>query len=329
MTGEGVVGVVVMAHGTPARLEDLAAFYTEIRRGRPPSAAQLAELEDRYRAIGAVSPLNAITRRQAGALWRALEARRPGRFVVRHGTRFAAPRIEEAVDALADAGARQLVGLVMTPHSSLASVAEYARRAQAAADAAAERLGRPLELVMVDHFHDAPGFAELVAGRVQGALAQLAPAGASSAVTLFTAHSVPARLVAQGDSYPEQVAASAQAVARAAGLERWALGWQSAGRTDEQWLGPDVREVIADQGRAGASGVVVCPIGFVADHLEVLYDVDIEARAVAERHGLAFARTPSFNDDPALCALLGEVVIGALDMGAGAGGGPGGRARAS
>lgn len=317
MRSGDLVGVVVMAHGTPSRLEDVAAFYTDIRRGRPPSAEQLAELEGRYRAIGGPSPLNDITRRQAEQVARALEVGAPGRFVVRQGARFAAPRIEEAVDALADAGARRLVGLVLAPHSSSASVAQYARRARAAAQAAASRLRRELPLVMVDHFYDAPGFVDLVAARVMAALSGLSTEAAPAWV-VFTAHSVPARLVAEGDSYPEQLAASALAVAEAGGLERWEVGWQSAGRTDDEWLGPDVRQVIADLADRGAGAVVVCPIGFVSDHLEVLYDVDVEARAAAEAHGLGFARTASFNDDGDFCALLARVILAAADDGEGA-----------
>jgi ferrochelatase len=297
------VGVLVMAHGTPARLGDLPAFYTEIRRGRPPSAEQLAELEARYLAIGGLSPLNALTASQAKGIAAVLEQQAPGRFTVRHGSRFAAPRIEEAVDALADAGASEVVGLVLAPHSSRASVGEYARRAGAATAARGQRLE------MVDHFHDARGFAALVAARVGAALAALPAEAGADATVLFTAHSIPAALAETGDDYPDQVAASARAVAEAAGLRRFAVAWQSAGRTDEPWLGPDVREVIAAEARAGRRGIVVCPIGFVSDHLEVLFDIDVEARAVADEEGVAFARTASFNDDPAFCALLASVVV--------------------
>ena len=296
------VGVLVMAHGTPATLDELPGFYTEIRRGRPPSADQLAELEGRYRAIGGPSPLNALTASQAAGIARALEGTEPGGFVVRHGNRFADPRIEHAAEELAGAGASQVVGLVLAPHSSRASVGEYARRAGDATAARGQRLD------MVDHFYDAPGFDALVAGRVTEALASLPAAARSAASVLFTAHSIPTALVETGDDYPEQVAASARAVAERAGLRRFCVAWQSAGRTEQQWLGPDVRDVIATEGSQGVPAVVVCPIGFVSDHLEVLYDVDVEARAAADRAGVAFARTASFNDDPEFCALLAAVV---------------------
>jgi protoporphyrin/coproporphyrin ferrochelatase len=309
----GTVGVLVMAHGTPQRLTDLGAFYTEIRRGHPPSPEQLSDLERRYRAIGGPSPLNAITEAQARGVATALERRRPGRYCVRHGTRFSAPRLEDAVHALADAGVGRVVGLVLAPHSSLASVAEYARRAEAAAGAAGSRRQCDLPLTMIDHWYDTPGFAELVAGRVQAALSSLPEGAAGEPSVVFSAHSVPAALVGAGDTYAEQVAASAASAASAAGVRRWTTAWQSAGRTEAEWLGPDLRDVIASEAATGASAVVVCPIGFVADHLEVLYDVDVEARSAADAAGVAFARTASFNDDAQLCALLAGVVCTATE----------------
>jgi len=308
----GRTGVLLMAHGTPARLDGLADFYTEIRRGRPPSPEQLADLAARYRAIGGTSPLTAVTAAQGRAVAAALEARAPGRYLVEVGARFADPRIESAVDALADADVDDIVGLVLAPHSSRASVTQYARRAEEAVTAAQARRGRPLPLVMVDHWHDAPGFADLVAGRVGAALATL-PADAAPVTVVFTAHSIPAALVDHGDNYPVQVADSAAEAAAAAGLEHWTVAWQSAGRTDEQWLGPDLRDVIAARGAAGDAAVVVCPIGFVADHLEVLYDVDVEARAAAAEAGIGFARTAAFDDDPDFCALLAGVAAAAAE----------------
>ena len=303
------VGVLVMAHGTPPSLDDVAAFYTEIRRGHPPSAEQLAELESRYRAIGGTSPLNERTAAQLAGLGTALEQAAPGRFTVAAGAKFVDPRIEDAVDSLAARGARRIVGLVLAPHYSAASVGEYARRAT---DAAARR--QPgIELTVVPHWHDAPGLATLLAQRVRHALDQLDVSGADVTV-VFTAHSVPGRLVDGGDPYAQQVRASAAAVAAEAGLARWSVAYQSAGRTDDVWLGPDVRDVIAELAREGVSGVVVCPIGFVSDHLEVLYDLDVEAADVARHAGVAFSRTSSLNDDPAFCAVLARVVMHAADQ---------------
>ena len=298
------VGVLVMAHGTPESLDDLPAFYTEIRRGQPPTHEQLRDLERRYVAIGGTSPLNAITAAQADGIAAAL-GRHLGTFTVRWGTRFCRPRMEEALTQLAVAGASHIVALVLTPHSSRVSVAEYERRARAAAG--------DLPLHMVDHWYDEPGFDEMVARRIGDALASLPEGRRHDTPVLFTAHSVPMSVLRQGDTYAEQVETSAGAAAKAAGVERYVVAWQSAGRTDDEWLGPDVRDVIGAEARRGSRAVVVCPIGFVADHLEVLYDVDVEARAVADAAGLAFARTASFNADGDFCALLASVVARAAE----------------
>jgi len=306
------LGVLVMAHGTPRSLEELPAFYTEIRRGNPPPPELLADLDRRYRAIGGTSPLNERTAAQVEGIARALERRAPGRCAVAAGAKFADPRIEDALADLGRAGARRLVGLVLTPHYSAASVGEYARRARQAAAALGAAEGGPRELTMVEHWHLAPGFVAAVAERVRGALATIEPGPRRHAAVVFSAHSIPARLVEAGDPYPGQVAASAAAVAGAAGISRWSVAWQSAGRTPEPWLEPDVRAVIAELPATGAQAVVVCPIGFVSDHLEVLYDVDVEAAGAARSAGLAFARTASLNDDPAFCDTLAGVVLDAL-----------------
>ena len=303
------IGVLVMAHGTPHSLHDLDAFYTEIRRGSPPPTELLADLERRYRAIGGTSPLNERTAAQVDGIRRALERRAPGRFRVAVGAKFAAPRIEAAVEDLGHQGVTRLIGLVLTPHFSSASVGEYARRAKAAAGTVSPADGGPLDVEMIDHWHLAPGFVALVATRVRAARSSIPAEARGGTEVVFTAHSIPARLVDAGDPYPAQVAESAKAIAEAAGLERWSVAWQSAGRTADAWLGPDVLDVIASLPAAGASAVVVCPVGFVSDHLEVLYDIDIEARAAADEAGIPFARTASLNDDPEFCAVLAAVVL--------------------
>jgi ferrochelatase len=307
------IGVLVMAHGTPHSVDDLPAFYTEIRRGSPPPPELLADLERRYRALGGTSPLNERTAAQVEGIRRALDERAPGRFRVAGGAKFAAPRIADAVDTLGREGVSRLIGLVLAPHFSTASVGDYARRAQAAADALAPGGGGPLDLEMIDHWHLAPGFVSLVAARVRDALGALPAPARRQAEVVFTAHSVPARLVDDGDPYPVHVLESATAIAEAAGLDRWSVAWQSAGRTPDAWLGPDVRDVIASLPGAGASAVVVCPVGFVSDHLEVLYDVDIEAGAAARDAGIVFARTASLNDDPEFCTVLAGVVLDVVE----------------
>ncbi|HYA67464.1 MAG TPA: ferrochelatase [Acidimicrobiales bacterium] len=302
------VGVVVMSHGTPTTLDQLLPFYTEIRRGHPPSREQLTDLERRYRAIGGVSPLNDRTREQVLGLGRALEVMAPQRFVVTGGTKFADPRIEDAVARLGRAGVERAVGIVLAPHSADVSVGEYSRRVRAAA---AVLENGPLPVDVVDHWHLVPGFVELLARRVRDALETLPAHDRASAVVLFTAHSVPVRAIDGGDRYAIQVNETAQAVAKEAMLERWEVCWQSAGRTDDVWLGPDLLTVLAGLADAGETAVVVCPAGFVSDHLEVLFDVDIEARALATTLGLAFVRTASLNADPRFCEVLARVVLSA------------------
>ncbi|HVX23686.1 MAG TPA: ferrochelatase [Acidimicrobiales bacterium] len=316
------IGVLVMAHGTPATPEEIEPFYTRIRRGRPPTPEQLADLRRRYDAIGGTSPLAARTAAQVAGVRARLDAVRPGDFVVRYGAKHTDPSIEDAVADLVTDGVDRVVGLVLAPHRSQMGSGEYLDRAAAAL----ERMAPDVPFVPVRQWYDTPGFAELVAGRVLAALASLPPRSDDRAggdrVVVFTAHSLPERVVAAGDPYPEQVAESARAVAEQAGLHeagpragglRWQVAWQSAGRTPDPWLGPDVLDVIRGLPAEGAGAVVVCPIGFVADHLEVLFDLDVEARAVAESVGIAFARTASLNDDAGFLDLLAEVVVRAAD----------------
>ena len=296
------VGVLVMAHGTPSSPAGIEPFYTRIRRGRPPDAAQLAELGTRYRAIGGVSPLAERTAAQVDALRRALEARAPGRFTVAFGAKHAEPLIEEAAESLAAASPERVIGLVLTPHGSSMGSQEYLDRAAAALEPLGARL------VPVAPWYAATALVDLLAARVREACAGVS----GRAMVLFTAHSLPARVREAGDTYPDQVAESARLVAAAAGLDRWGVAWQSAGRTPEPWLGPDVRDEVRRLAAAGGiDAVVVCPVGFVADHLEVLYDLDVELAAVAAEVGVAYVRTRSLNDDPAFVALLADVVLAA------------------
>lgn len=296
-------GVVLMAYGTPRRREDLADYYTDIRRGHPPTAEQLAQLAARYDAIstdGDLSPLAARTDAQAEALQRELDAIEPGEFRVAIGMKHAAPRIEEAVQRLVGGGATRLVGIVMAPHYSALSVGDYlARLRQAAGD---------VPTAAVRSWATEPAYVDFLAGEV-GRLLDAMPANTK---VLFTAHSLPERVIAMGDPYPAELRATATAVGRELGLgpwSAWSVAWQSAGRTPEPWLGPDVLAVIDTLAASeNASGIVVCPCGFVADHLEILYDLDVEARARAKERGLAFARTRALNADPVVFAALARRV---------------------
>jgi ferrochelatase len=303
------VGVLVMAHGTPGSVEEVEPFYTRIRRGHRPSPEQLDHLIARYEAIGGTSPLTERTRAQVAGLAALLEAEDPGRYVVSHGAKHTEPSVERAATELAGRGVSAMVGIVLTPHRSSGGSGEYLDRAAEAVGAA--RPGMPF--VRVDEWFDAPGFAGLVARRLQVTLA----GSGDDPTVLFSAHSLPESVRAAGDPYPDQVERSAELVAAAAGLESagvpWRVAWQSAGRTDQEWLGPDLLTTIDALAREGRRTVVVCPVGFVSDHLEILYDLDIEARARAASAGLGFARTESLNDDPEFLAIVAGVVRRAAD----------------
>jgi ferrochelatase len=294
------IGVLLMAHGTPANTDEIEAFYTRIRRGRPPAPEQLAELEGRYRAIGGVSPLTERTRAQVDAVRAELDRRVPGRYVVSFGAKHTDPLIEEAAAALAAADHEEVVGLVLTPHSSSMGSQEYL-------DRAAKELGST-SFVAVGPWYGEPALVQLLADRVRKALATVP----GRPRVIFTAHSLPERVREQGDTYPEQLADSARLVAEAAGLEEWGVAWQSAGRTPEPWLGPDVRDEVRRLGAGGdIDAVVICPIGFVSDHLEVLYDLDVEVAGIAAESGLAYARTESLNDDPVFVGVLADLIAAA------------------
>ena len=282
-------GVLLMAYGTPERHEDLEAYYTDIRRGRPPTAEQLDDLRRRYDAIGGLSPLAARTLAQAAGLQTALG----DDFRVELGLKHAAPFIEDGVRALADAGCAHAVALVLAPHYSALSVGQYLERAAKADDR--------LAIAGVDSWHLHPALIELLAERV---LAVWPPGGVTTTL-LVTAHSLPERIRTMGDPYEQQLHETAEAVAKAAGVDRWQVAWQSAGRTPEPWIGPDILETIRS---LETDAAVVCPAGFTSDHLEVLYDIDIEAKHVADEVGIHLHRTASLNDDARFLELLADVV---------------------
>jgi len=297
------VAVLLMAYGTPGSPDQIEPYYTDIRRGRPPTPELLAELVGRYEAIGGISPLAERTEAQRRALQASLDDREPGRFEVVLGLKHADPKIEAAVDEIGSHGFRRIVGLVLAPHYSAYSVGQYLDRARAAA----ERLD--IAFAGIESWATEPAFVEFLATSVRTRLAALPP----NTKVVFTAHSLPRRIIDAGDPYPDELNATASSVARAAGLapfSGWAIAWQSAGRTPEPWLGPDILAVVDDlAGAENADGLLVCACGFVSDHLEVLYDLDIEAARRASEQGLAFARTDCVNDDPTVIGALADRVV--------------------
>ena len=293
---------LLMDYGSPATTDDVEAFYTHIRHGKPPTQAELDDLRRRYDAIGGISPLADRSESQRAAIEAALERREPGRWKVALGHKHAPPFLEEAVELLASDQPAVVVGLVLAPHYSRASVGEYHRRAAAAAESAATPY-RPIESWHLDE-----AYLDFCAGAIRRTLDGLP----DRTKVLFTAHSLPERALV-GDPYPDQLWEGARAAAARAGLAAWAswsLAWQSAPPGAEAWQGPDVRSVISELGATGrADGVAVCPHGFVSDHLEVRYDLDMDAAAVAADAGLDFGRTDTVDDDPDVMAALAERLI--------------------
>ncbi len=294
------LGLLCMSYGTARGPEDLEQYLTHIRRGRSPSPKLLTEMRERYDAIGGRSPLIEITEQQVRALQAALAGLDVRGY---HGMKHQSPYLEDVVQQMAGDGIDRAVGLVLAPHYSRFSVGQYVERVEkASADA-----GRPA-FTFVESFAVHPAFVEFVASRVQDALAEL-----PGAHVLFSAHSLPVKILDSGDPYPRELADTADAVAAKLGLTEYGIAWQSAGRTGEEWLGPDLSDVIRQLADDGVKAVVSCPVGFVSDHLEVLYDVDIEANAVADELGLGFVRTASPNADPAFIAALAQVVKDHVD----------------
>ncbi|MDP8961261.1 MAG: ferrochelatase, partial [Actinomycetota bacterium] len=231
------VGVLVMDYGSPAGPDAIGAYYTHIRHGRLPSPGELSDLARRYEAIGGVSPLQEISRAQADGIQRGLDQRAPGRYRVYHGSKHTPPFLEDAVARMRAEGIERGVGLVLAPQYSRLSVGEYIERASAAA-------GGAIDFTFVPSWHLSEGYVRFLAAEVAEALARIPEDVQPGTHVLFTAHSLPARIVEQGDPYPHQVRETAEVVADRIDLPRWSTAWQSAGATSEPWLGPDVIEVI-------------------------------------------------------------------------------------
>jgi ferrochelatase len=278
-----------MAYGSPATEADIEAYYTHVRGGRKPSAEALEELKSRYRAIGG-SPLTEITHAQAAALGERLGV---PTFV---GMKHASPFIADGAAEAKAAGIQRLVGLPLAPHFAEMSLGGYQRAMAAAWDR---------EMIFVAGFHDNPAFI----GAVRKVLSE-ALAGGWPDRLFFTAHSLPARIVAEGDGYYDRLLESCQLVEAGLKLPSWEFAFQSASTTGEPWLGPDLLEAIE---RSGARDVLVCPIGFVADHLEILYDLDVEAQSFALARGIKLRRTEALNTRPEFIDALATVVRDALD----------------
>jgi ferrochelatase len=305
------VGVLLMAYGGPDSLDDVPGYLADIRTGRPAPRAVVEEIEEHYRLIGGRSPLREHSLRQLEALRARLD---PAVFRCWLGMRHWSPWIEEVVGAMADEGITRAVGMVLAPQYSAMNTERYFQKVQAGL----ELYRASIEFAFVKSWHDSPPFLDSLARRVVEGLGRW-PAGERDGVHIvFCAHSLPSRVIAEGDPYDSQLRDTASWIALRAGLpsERWSWSYMSAGKSPEPWLGPDLSDHLADLSGRGVRSVVCVPVGFVADHVEVLYDIDIKAARSAEALRLRLERPPSLNDDPLLIeALAGAVTTRAREAG--------------
>src|SRR5437660_6099779 len=301
------IGVILMTYGSPTTLDDIPVYLQNVRGGRPADEALISEFRRRYSLIGG-SPLLRITREQAAALQAELNRQHPNGpvFHVAAGMRFAPPFIADVVPEAA-AGARQLIGVIMSPQYSPIIMSGYVRTLE---DAVANLHYENLELKIAQDWHLQPYFLQALAERVQQALDRFPPAVRERVPVLLTAHSMPKRVVEKEPDYINHLKETAAAVAGRAGIaeDRWMFCYQSAGHTPEEWLRPDFADIMPQLRAAGHTHVLIAPVQFLADHLEILYDIEIGARQQAEEHGIQFARTESLNTSPLFIKALAEVV---------------------
>jgi ferrochelatase len=330
MAGNGrKIGVLVMSYGTPQSMDRIEAYYTHIRHGRKPTPEQLQNLTERYETVvGGVFPLRENTNKQVSGLQDELR-RRTGdagtvdseggsdgtqdsgsraigdaEFACYQGMKHAAPFIEDGVRQMAQDGIREAVGIVLAPHYSHMSVGDYMKRAEETAAEAG------VQMCFVREYHLHPKLIAALVDRVKAALGKFTESERAGVKVIFTAHSLPERILQTGDPYVDQLMATSKAVAGRCELASWQFGWQSAGRTPEPWLGPDILDVLRTiRQDENVRSVLICPIGFVSDHLEVLYDIDVEAKKLAAELGMHLERTESLNTDPLYMETLAESVL--------------------
>jgi protoporphyrin/coproporphyrin ferrochelatase len=304
------IAVLVMAYGGPDSLDDVEPYLLDVRGGRPTSAELVEEFRERYARIGGRSPLLEITQAQALALEAELNHHsgnvQDWQYRVYLGMRHWYPYIREAVGQIVQHGLRQVVGLCMAPYYSSMSIGAYYKKLQEAQDA----LGAHLNVTRIESWNDHPLFIEALAERVTEALDRFSPEERDSVPILFSAHSLPAAIIEQGDPYQQELLETCDLLAARLGLakDRWRFCFQSAGATGARWLGPAIEDVIDELIEAGEHSILVAPVGFVADHVEVLFDIDVECKELAGSRGVRLERTESLNTAPKFIAALAEIV---------------------
>lgn len=298
------VGLLVMAYGTPYKEEDIERYYTHIRRGRKPSEESLEDLKSRYRAIGGLSPLAKTTEEQATALEKAMnEAQDEVEYVAYIGLKHIEPFIEDAVKKMHDDGISEAVSIVLAPHYSTFSIKSYNGRAKEEAD----QYG--MTISSVESWYTQPKFVQYWVDKVKETYAQMSEEERANAVLIVSAHSLPEKIISMGDPYADQLTETAKLIAEGAGVEEYAVGWQSAGQTPEPWLGPDVQDLTRElHEEKGYKAFVYTPVGFVAEHLEVLYDNDYECKVVTDDVGASYYRPSMPNTDPLFIQAMVDAI---------------------
>ena len=294
--------VLLMAYGSPGSLDEVAPYYRDILGGREPTEEQVAELTERYRRVGGRTPLLETTRGVAEALQRRLGEAAESRFRVYVGMKHWHPFIAETVQRIAAEGASRLIAVPMAPHYSKMSTDGYRSRVEQAM----QSLSASKRLRFVESWHENPRFSKVGGGEVRQALEGF-PTGDDVEV-VFTAHSLPRSILRWNDPYPRELNQSSEAVAREAGVASWRFAYQSASQTGRPWLGPDILESLAMLAGEGQTQVLVVPIGFVSDNLEILFDIDVEAQELAEELGMRLRRTEMLNVSPGFVEALADIV---------------------
>lgn len=299
------LGLLVMAYGTPTKEEDIEPYYTHIRHGRKPAPEELQDLKDRYKAIGGVSPLAKITEEQTKALEAKVnELQDEYEFKAYIGLKHISPFIEDAVQQMAEDGIKEAVSIVLAPHYSTFSIKSYNERARKEA----EKHG--IQITSVESWYKEPGFIQFWAEGIRKIYDAMSEEERSKAVLIVSAHSLPEKILQHGDPYADQLKETADLIAEKAGIVNYEVGWQSEGNTPDPWLGPDVQDLTKDLYKEkGYRSFVYAPVGFVADHLEVLYDNDYECKVVCDELGVPYHRPEMPNTNPQFIQTLAEVVL--------------------
>ncbi|WP_252314299.1 ferrochelatase [Sinobaca sp. H24] len=302
------IGLLVMAYGTPRSLEEVEPYYTHIRRGRKPSEEALEDLVSRYKAIGGISPLAKLTDDQANGLTAVLNSRHDDvEFVMYLGLKHIDPFIEEAVEQMKEDGIEEAYSIVLAPHFSTFSVKSYNGRAKETS----EKINGPI-IHSVESWYKEPLFIDYWVNQVKETLAEVEDE--NKTCVIFSAHSLPEKILANGDPYPEQLRETAEMIAEQAGIKHFDIGWQSEGNTPDPWIGPDVQDLTKDLARnKGFEAFVYCPVGFVTDHLEVLFDNDVECKAATDEVGAAYYRPEMPNAKPEFLNALANVIEGKMN----------------